>query len=346
VIFWIAALSFIVVSILGMKGVSGLFFDSVFFMMGSCWIAVMLYGFLILLAIDISRIIGWAGNIRPDFIYLNYPLTKSIMFGAICFVLTIILSVGYNNANRLRVTPVKIALDKKAGTLSGLRVVMASDIHLGHINGRKSLARIVDVMNEQCPDIVLLAGDIFDSSPEPVIREDMGVELERLQTKYGAYVVSGNHEYIGERGRHHAKNFALNYLSSHGIKPLLDSVVLIDNSFYVAGRNDRSVGARKTIPELLHSIDRKLPVIMLDHQPYRLDEAEHAGIDLHLSGHTHHGQLWPLNYITAKLFEHDWGYLQKGKTNFYISCGIGTWGPPIRTAGYSEVVIIDLKFNR
>jgi len=345
VIFWMVALSFIVVSILGMKGVSGLFFDSVFFMMGSCWIAVMLYGFLILLAIDISRIIGWAGNIKPDFIYLNYPLTKSILFGAICFVLTIILAVGYSNANRLRVTHIKIALDKRAGALTGLRVLMASDIHLGHINGRKSLARIVDVMNGQRPDIVLLAGDIFDSSPEPVIREDMGVEFERLQTKYGAYVVSGNHEYIGERGRHNAKNFALNYLLSHGIRPLQDSVVLIDSSFYVAGRNDRSAGARKTIPELLHNIDRKLPVIMLDHQPYRLDEVEQEGVDLHLSGHTHHGQMWPLNYITSKLFEKDWGFLQKGKSYFYVSCGAGTWGPPIRTAGYSEVVVIDMIFN-
>jgi predicted MPP superfamily phosphohydrolase len=89
----------------------------------------------------------------------------------------------------------------------------------------------------------------------------------------------------------------------------------------------------------------QLPVILLDHQPYHLKEAEQAGVDLQLSGHTHHGQLFPLHYITRKIYEKDWGFLQKGKTVFYISCGTGTWGPPVRTAGYSEVVIVDLEFT-
>ena len=89
---------------------------------------------------------------------------------------------------------------------------------------------------------------------------------------------------------------------------------------------------------------RRLPVILLDHQPLNLEEAAQAGIDLQLSGHTHRGQMFPLNYITTRMYEQDWGFLQKGKTNFYISCGTGTWGPPIRTSGYSEVVIIELEF--
>ena len=345
VIFWMMALLFIVFSILGMQGFSGTLFN-VFFKPGSCWIAIMLYGFLLLAAIDIFRIIGWAGNIRPDFIYRNYPLTKAILFGAFCLVISIILAVGYSNANRLRVTRLKIAIDKQAGQLTGLRVVMASDIHMGHINGRKALARIVDAMNEQNPDIVLLAGDIFDSSPEPVIKKNMGVEFDRLQARYGAYFATGNHEYIGERTMRNAKETIIGYLSSHGIQPLLDSVAMIDSSFYVAGRKDRMIGSRKTIPDLLHGVDRQLPVIMLDHQPYHLDEVEQAGVDLYLSGHTHHGQMWPLNYITRKLFEQDWGFLQKGKSNFYVSCGAGTWGPPIRTAGYSEIVVIDLIFKQ
>ena len=150
------------------------------------------------------------------------------------------------------------------------------------------------------------------------------------------YFVNGNHE--------RSRTNAFNYLSLQGIRPLLDTVVCIDNSFYVAGRIDRSTRMRKTIPELLTGIDRQLPVILLDHQPLNLEEAEQSGIDLQLSGHTHHGQMFPLNYIIANMYEKDWGFLQKGKTNFYISCGAGTWGPPIRTAGYSEVVIIDLEF--
>ena len=344
-VFWMAALSYIFVSILAMKGVSGTFFDSVFFMIGSCWIAVMLYGFLLLLAIDLLRIVGWAGNIKPDFIYRNYLLSKVVMFGVVCLVMTVILVVGYSNSQRLRATHVKIPIDKTAGQLTGLRVVMVSDIHMGHINGRKFLARIVDAINGQQPDLVLLAGDAFDMSPESVIKQDMGMEFERLQSKYGAYMISGNHEYIGARGNRNAIHTTFAYMASHGVQPLQDSVVLIDGSFYLAGRKDRSDGTRKTIPELLHGIDRQLPIIMADHQPYHLDAVEQAGVDLQLSGHTHHGQMWPLNYIVSKLYEQDWGFLQKGKSNFYISCGVGTWGPPVRTAGYSEVVVIDLEFN-
>jgi len=305
----------------------------------------MLYGFLILFAIDILRIVGRVGNIKPDFIYRNYLLSKAVMFGAVCLVMTVILAVGYSNAQRLRVTHIRIPIDKTAGQLTGLRVVMVSDIHMGHINGRKFLARIVDVINEQQPDLVLLAGDTFDMSPELVIKQNMGVEFERLQTKYGAYIISGNHEYIGMREDRNAIHAAFAYMASHGVQPLQDSVVLTDSSFYVAGRKDRSDGSRKTIHELLYGINRTLPVIMADHQPYHLDAVEQAGVDLQLSGHTHHGQMWPLNYIVSKLYEQDWGFLQKGKSNFYVSCGVGTWGPPIRTAGYSEVVVIDLIFN-
>ena len=344
VIFWVVALSFIFTQMLQMRTVSGVLPD-IFFRISSFWIAVMLYGFLMLFTIDIVRIIGWAGNIRPELIYRNYLLTKAVMFGMVCLIMTVILTAGYSNAHRPRATCLKIPIDKTAGQMTGLRVVMVSDIHLGHITGRRSLARIVDAMNEQHPDIAFLVGDTFDGAIGEVINKDMGAEFDRLQTVYGTYMVGGNHEYIGERMTKNAKDAAFDYLKTHGVQPLLDSVVLMNGSFYVVGRMDASVRARKTIPELLEGIDRQLPVIMLDHQPFHLDLVEQAGVDLQLSGHTHHGQMWPLNYVTRRLYEIDWGLLQKGKSNFYISCGVGTWGPPIRNAGRSEVVVIDLEFN-
>ena len=339
VIFWIVTLTFVVMR---QRIVSGVLYD-VLYPVGFTLLAAVLYGFLILLIIDILRIVGWAGKIRHDFICLNYKLTKAIMFVVVCLALSVILVAGYCNAHRPRTTHLTIAVNKKAGELKLLRVAMASDIHMGNIHGHKTIARIVNIINEQCPDVVLLVGDIFDGNPETVIRNDLGVDFRRLQNKYGIYIVNGNHERIGER---ESQNMSLDYLASRGIQPLLDSAILIDSSFYVVGRKDRSTRTRKTIPELLNDLDRQLPIIMLDHQPLNLEEAELAGIDLQLSGHTHHGQMFPLNFITGKIFEHDWGFLQKGKTNFYISCGVGTWGPPIRTAGYSEVVIIDLELNR
>ena len=343
-VFWIVAFSYIITQMLWMKGVSGVLLE-IYHAIGSYWIVVMLYGFLILLAIDILRIVGWAGNIRPEFVYRDYQLSKIIMFGVVCLVFSIIFTVGYRNAHRLRTTHLTIPIEKKAGQLTGLRVVLVSDIHLGHIYGPTFLERVVDEINKQHPDLVFLAGDIFEGAPAPAIKEEIGAAFERLQTKYGTYMVSGNHEHIGRWQDGNVADTIFAYLSSHGVQPLQDSVVFIDSSFYVAGRKDRSFGTRKTIPELLSNIDRQMPIIMIDHQPYHLDTVEQEGVDLHLSGHTHHGQMWPLNYITQKIYEQDWGYLQKGKSNFYISCGVGTWGPPIRTAGYSEMVVIDLKFN-
>ena len=341
-VFWIAALSFIVTQILRVKGVSGAFSD-IFHVIGSFWVAIMLYGFLALVVIDILRIIGWVAHIKPDFIY--HPLNKALILGVVFLIIAVILGFGYRNVHRLQATHLEIPIDKTAGCLNKLRIVMASDVHLGYVNSRKSLARLVNAINDRQPDVVLLAGDTFDGTPEMVIREDAGVEFDRLQSRYGAYAISGNHEYIGEREKPDAVNTIFGYMASHGVQPLRDSVALIDGSFYIAGRNDRMAGTRKTIPELLEGVDRQLPVILLDHQPYHLEQAEQAGVDLQLSGHTHHGQMWPLNYITQKIYEKDWGFLQKGKSNFYVSCGAGVWGPPVRTAGYSEIVVIDLKFN-
>ena len=317
-----------------MRFVSGALYD-VCHVIGYFWLVAVLYGFIILFIIDILRIIARFGNIKPGFIYRNYPRTKAIMFLIIFIILSAILTAGYFNAQLPRTTHLTIPIEKNAGQRTTLRIAMASDFHLGQFYGRKSIARIVNTMNRYSPDVVVFTGDMFDGNPEQVILKDMGAEFSRLQTRYGAYFVNGNHE----RGR-----IAINYLSSRGIQPLVDSFVLIDSSFYLAGRKDRSSGMRKTIPELLHGIDKLLPIILLDHQPYHLEEAEQAGVDLQLSGHTHHGQLWPLNHITGTIFEHDWGMIQKGNTNYYISCGTGTWGPPVRTAGYSEVVIIDLVF--
>jgi len=333
----VAALSFTAVRI---RIVSGVLYDVGNFI-GYLWLVVVLYGFLILLVIDILRIIARIGKIKPAFIYRNYQRAKAIMFGAVSLLLLIILLSGYFNSHRPRATQLTIPIEKKAGHLSTLRVAMVSDIHLGQVYGRKMLARIVNTINENQSDIVVLVGDIFDGNPEPVIKKDMGAEFTRLQTKYGVYFVNGNHEhYGGGRGQ-----IALDYLVSYGIIPLLDTVALIDGCFYLAGRIDRSIRSRKTILELMLDIDRQLPVILLNHQPYNLDEAEQAGVDLQLSGHTHHGQLFPLNFITGSTYEQDWGFLQKGKTKYYISCGTGTWGPPVRTAGFSEVVIIDLEFK-
>ena len=99
---------------------------------------------------------------------------------------------------------------------------------------------------------------------------------------------------------------------------------------------------RKPLDKLLKNVDRDYPIILMDHQPFHLEEGQKNGIDLQVSGHTHHGQIFPFNFITNKVFELSWGYLQKGDTHYYVSCGVGTWGPPVRLGSRPEIIKIAL----
>ncbi|MDR0348465.1 MAG: metallophosphoesterase [Tannerella sp.] len=345
-VFCLAASSFILTQTLRFTGVAsgGLF--HILSLVGVFWIVILLYASISALCADIFRFLAWAASVKPAFIYHHYPLSKFILFVSVCLILTVISVWGYNNARRPRVSHREISIAKKAGDLTGLRIAMISDIHLGDITGHQFLKRVVDSVNGQHPDIVLIVGDTFDGAPEPVITKNMGTLFGKLKSQYGTYAVSGNHEYIGERAEKDAVSKDFDYLALHGVTALQDTAVLIGGSFYLAGRKDLSAERRKPIEKLLDSVDMRLPVIMMDHQPYRLEKVEEAGVDLQFSGHTHRGQLWPINYITQRMYEKDWGYLQKGRSHFYISCGVGTWGPPVRTSGHSEIVIVDLKFNR
>jgi predicted MPP superfamily phosphohydrolase len=134
------------------------------------------------------------------------------------------------------------------------------------------------------------------------------------------------------------------------VKVLRDGFEKINDSFYVVGREDRAIrqftgGRRKDLKEILSGADKSLPLIMMDHQPFGLNDAFENGIDLQLSGHTHNGQLWPINYIVEKIYELSWGYKINGNTHYYVSCGAGGWGPPVRTGSRPEIINFRISFE-
>jgi predicted MPP superfamily phosphohydrolase len=205
---------------------------------------------------------------------------------------------------------------------------MVSDIHLGNLIDNSRLQDLVSQINTLHPDIILLAGDIIDEDVQPFMSQGMHITFRQLQAPYGVYAVLGNHEYIGGN-----PEYIVAALTNAGVNVLRDQVVKVADSFYVAGRDDRSVERqlsagrqRQPLPSLLANLDTGLPLILLDHQPYRLDDSQANGVDLQLSGHTHYGQIFPNNLITGMIYEDDWGYLQKGKFQAIVSCGYGTWG--------------------
>lgn len=305
---------------------------------GSFWFAAMLYLFLGFLVLDLLRV-GWAvlGG--------GLPLKAERLARAGLGLATLgMILAGYLNGLSPRLTTLEISLTGGNPQTKGMEILVASDIHLGTIVGEKRLSALCRATEELRPDLLLLPGDILDEDPQTIMRDSVGDLLRSLKAKHGVFAVTGNHEYIGGVER------ACRYLEEHGIRVLRDQAVVISGLFHLVGREDRSINRftgknRKSLAELLAPLDRSLPVILIDHQPFQLEEASQAGVALQLSGHTHHGQLWPLNLVTSLVYELSWGYLKKGNTHFYVSSGYGTWGPPVRIGNHPEMVHIRLSFQ-
>lgn len=311
---------------------------------GAFWFAGMLYFVMAIFATDLIRWSNHFFHFLPAKWMDSYGQLKLITTYTISIVVVLVIVIGHINAWTPKIVKKTIVIDKDGGDLKTLKIVAASDIHLGSIIGPRKTGKLVNTINSLHPDIILFAGDIVDEDVKPVIEQNLGSNLLKLKAPMGVYAVTGNHEYIG------GAEAAVKYLEEHGIQILRDTSILIKNSFYLTGREDKDKTSfthikRKDVKELTDSLDKTKPIILLDHQPFHLENAEQAGADLQLSGHTHHGQLWPLGYITSKIFEVSRGYKKKGNTHFYVSTGFGTWGPPVRLGNRPEILEFTLIFN-
>ncbi|HZK08514.1 MAG TPA: metallophosphoesterase [Bacteroidales bacterium] len=308
---------------------------------GGMWFAAMLYFTLLLLAIDFVYLLAQWIEPAANYLDAHLAIINAVTFSIVILVVIIMIIYGYQNALRPKMQRLSLDLYKPIPGLRKLQLVFASDIHLGHIIGRHTLQRLVDAINAENPDLVLFPGDLVDEELQPVIDKDLGVIFEQLKSKYGVFAVTGNHEYIGGADK------AVEYLTRHGIRFLRDEAVEIDSAFALAGREDASssnfIGTkRKRLKEILSGINPQLPIIVMDHQPIALQEAADNGTCLQISGHTHHGQMWPLQAITRRVFRLSRGYMKIMNTHFYVSTGAGTWGPRVRIGNHPEVVSITL----
>jgi hypothetical protein len=343
VVFWTMALSFIAGRFLERVALSTL--SDIIVWVGSFWLAAFAYFTLIALLIDLLRLFNYIVPFFPSFITRNYARAKEMTALGAVLLVTCTIAIGYFNARTPRLRTLKLHIDKSVDSLTTLNLAVASDIHLGTIIGRSRLNAIVETINGLEPDLILLPGDIVDEDLRPVIKQNLGETLRKLKARYGVLAITGNHEYIG------GVEEACRYLQEHSITVLRDSSIRVNNSLFVVGREDRSISQfagkkRKPLEELMTQVDKRFPVILMDHQPFGLDEAVRQGVDLQLSGHTHHGQIWPFQYITKAVYELSWGYLKRGVTHSYVSSGVGTWGPPVRIGNTPEIVNIQLTFGQ
>ncbi len=314
-----------------------------FIWLSSFWIVIILYALLAVFLIDIIRFINWFGNFLPEPGSMEYIRLKTFTFFSISILVIGLVAAGYINTFIPKETTVKIVSEKYTGK-GPLKIVGVSDLHLGMLVGRHKLNRLVEKVNNQKPDIILLAGDLLDEMLEPTFKYDIGAPLRNLKARLGVYAVPGNHEYIGGIEK------AEKYISTLSLKYLRDTVYQVNDTIIIIGRDDLQANRfghhkRKTIDQLLSDVDTSKFVMVIDHQPYHLRDVARHAVDFQFSGHTHNGQFWPFNLIVKKIYEIAYGYGKIGNTHFYVSSGYGTWGPPVRIGTRSEIVIIEISGN-
>lgn len=307
--------------------------------LGGFWMISLLYFLVAVLLGDLLRLGNYFFGFFPEKVKANYELAKLVYFGAVLILLGVLSGVGYMRFANPKVVNLNLDIEKKAGSIQSLNIVALSDVHLGEVIRKNMLVKYIDLINRQNAEIILIAGDLFDRNLHSVERQKMDIELRKLKSRYGVYAILGNHEYYGNLGH------AMEVIGKSGIKLLRDSAVTIDSSFVLVGRDDRTNPRRKSLDSILLNVNKQLPLIMLDHQPFQLSQATKNNIDLQISGHTHNGQIYPMNKIVARMYELGYGYMKTGDTHYYVSSGLGLWGAPIRLGTQSEIVKIQLNFK-
>lgn len=316
-----------------------LWLSDVIEVLGSTWFIAFLYILIAVVFIDLLRLANHWWHFFPSWITTHYAQAKLIAFFSVLGIVVILFTWGYIRFTHPKVNQLQLAVHKQVEGKKELRIVAVSDLHLGSIIGKGRLQKFVQQINEQQPDIILISGDLFNADLRPVEARHMNEELRQLNAPLGVYAVLGNHEYIGGD-----VDAAISYLKNAGIHLLRDEVVNIEG-INIVGRDDRTNANRKDLRQLTDSLNKQQPMIVLDHQPYNLEDAEACGADLLLCGHTHNGQVWPVSVIVKRMYEVAQGYKQKGSTHVYVSAGLGIWGPPFRIGTQSEMLVATLIFD-
>ena len=296
-----------------------------------------------------------------------YPLSASelhilfVLAGFICLSLILFISLyGAVHVRTIRVSPYEVHITKKTEDMTSLKIVLLADLHLGSQNSRRFLRRLVKLVNAQNPDLICIAGDLFDNDYDAIrTPAQLSSIMRELRAKYGVYACWGNHDLnepilagftFHRRKKGSADPRMEEWLKASGIRLLEDEVCLINGKFYLIGRSDpeRAVklGVHRPSPaSLVQNVDKSKPIIFLDHQPKELPEIALAGVDLDLSGHTHNGQLFPGNLLLRFFWKNPFGHLYQGSLHSIVTSGAGVWGPQMRVGTNSEICTITVHFN-
>ena len=255
----------------------------------------------------------------------------------------VVTLAGLIVARRPRVTEVTVPIRNLPESLNGFSIAQISDVHVGPTIKRGFVEGIVRRVNLLNADLIAVTGDLIDGSVQRLSVHT--APLRGLSARYGAFFVTGNHEYYsGERAW-------TDEIRRLGIRVLKNEHVVLQHnggSLVLAGVTDFSAHhfdpAQRSDPAAaLHGAPQDAGArILMAHQPSSAPAAEAAGFDLQISGHTHGGQFWPWNHFIRFFQPFTSGLNRLNNLWVYVNRGTGYWGPPNRFGVPSEITRIKL----
>ncbi len=296
---------------------------------GSVWAGTLVYFLLAILGVGIFKLVS------------GMPQNPRIFSLAVTTIVLAVTVYGLIEAGNIGVTRLNVKISNLPKKLEGMTIAQISDVHMGLTVRGQRLEKIVKMVNELHPDLIVITGDLVDE--QALHMEDMVKPLKELKCPYGIFAITGNHEYFAGIDK------AIAFIESAGVTMLRNRWVTIAGGIQLAGRDDPT-GARVTdevippLKDILKGTDPSKPIILLYHTPVTtFEELQSLGVQLQLSGHTHKGQLWPFNYIVKMVYKTPYGEFISGNTTIYVSRGTGTWGPPMRVGARPEITLVTLS---
>ena len=288
---------------------------------GSVWLGVLA------LAVSLLAIESILSAVLPR-------LRRTTTVTALTVLALLVVYTCVNGSRRPVVKDLSVHMDKLPAELSGFTLVHLSDLHLGTLTAVGRLRWIVDRVNQMSPHLVVITGDLID--------RDIGQEWEfcealgEMRARYGVVAVAGNHDYYAGYDRFVRVASRSNIAILRNERRLIAGAIQVAGLDEPAGRSFAEGGP--DLDRALAGYDPDLPTVLLRHRPEGVDRAVRRNVDLQLSGHTHAGQLPPVDLLVWLTHRHPFGYYAEGRSRIYVSSGTGTWGPPMRLFSHNEIV--------
>ncbi len=257
---------------------------------------------------------------------------------------------------RLEVKNVTFSSPDLPPYFDGYRLLQITDLHLGSFpKGNDFVQRMVDVANNEAPDMILFTGDLVNDSATEV-EPYLGV-LSQLSAPDGIFSVWGNHDYC-EYGNNHTlaalkrnRRLLYDYQKRLGWQQLMNEHRVVSHGMAsitligVENAGQPPFTNRSNLKRAMKGVDEKGFKILLTHDPHhwRREVAGKQNIQLTLAGHTHAGQIKVGRWTPARMAFKEWGGAYRlGAQMLYVSSGIGG-SLPFRLGAWPELTVVTLK---